>query len=292
MLASKENDYRNYGLIGTVAFHGGLLALFLTMVFKGPNPPLEGGGDGIVLNYGVIGEEGFGDVQTTAQANDSQNKEDSRPAAAAPEEVKQPEQSMVAQKAVEATPDRVITGNEETGYSVKEAEKPKKIEEAQKEVKAIEKPKSLYPGKSNVQSGANGTAGSSNTATGNNNGDRPGKVGDQGNPEGTLDSKALYGKAGTGTGVGNGSLHMPGWAFDRPPRPNDDSNESGRIVFDIKVDKEGTIYYCAVRETNVSAQLTKLYKDAVLKTSLSPTNASGEADAGASGTVTFIIKAR
>lgn len=289
MLASKENDYRNYGLIGTVVFHGALVAIFFLMMFKGPNPPLEGG-SGIELNYGVIGEEGSGDIQTTASANDSPNKEDSRPAAQAPEQV--PQQTAVEQKAVEATPDRVVTGVEETDVNIKEVEKPKKVEEKKEEVKAVEKPKSLYPGKSTAQTGSNGKAGSSNEATGNNNGDRPGKVGDQGNPEGSLDAKALYGKPGKGGAGGGGSLNMPGWAFDRQPKPNDDSNESGRIVFDIKVDREGTIYYCNVRESNVSPALTKLYKDAVIKTSLSPTNASGEAETGASGTVTFIISSR
>lgn len=289
MLASKENDYRNYGLIGTVVFHGGLLALFFLMVFRGPNPPLEGG-SGIELNYGVIGEEGFGDVQTTAPANDSPNKEDSRPAAAAPEVI--PQQEVIAQKAVEATPDRVVTGVEESGVNIKDVEKPKKVEEKKEEVKAVEKPKSLYPGKSNVQTGGNGTAGSSNEATGNNNGDRPGKVGDQGNPEGTLEAKALYGKPGRGGPGNGGSLNMPGWAFDRPPKPNDNSSESGRIVFSIKVDEDGTITRCEAIETNVSPALTKLYRDAVFKSSLSPTNASGVASTGASGTVTFIISAR
>ncbi len=289
MLASKENDYRNYGLIGTVVFHGGLVALFLLMIFKGPNPPLEGG-SGIELNYGVIGEEGFGDVQTTAPANDSPNKEDSRPAAKAPDVT--PQQQVIAQKAVEATPDRVVTGQEESGYAVKDVEKPVKVEEKKEEVKAVEKPKSLYPGKSNVQTGGNGTAGSSNEATGNNNGDRPGKVGDQGNPEGTLDAKALYGKPGKGGPGNGGSLNMPGWAFDRPPKPNDNSSESGRIVFSIKVDEDGNIVRCEKLESNVSDGLTKLYRDAVFKSSLSPTNASGVASTGASGTITFIINAR
>ena len=289
MLASKENDYRNYGLIGTLVFHGGLLALFFLMVFRGPNPPLEGG-SGIELNYGVIGEEGFGDVQTTAPANESPNKEDSRPAAAAPEVT--PQQQVVAQKAVEATPDRVVTGVEESGVNIKETKKPEKVEEKKEEVKVVEKPKSLYPGKSNVQTGGNGTAGSSNEATGNNNGDRPGKVGDQGNPEGTLDAKALYGKPGKGGAGNGGSLNMPGWAFDRPPKPNDNSSESGRIVFNIKVDEDGSITRCEVAESNVSPSLTKLYRDAVFKSTLSPTNASGVASTGASGTVTFIISSR
>ena len=259
------------------------------MVFRGPNPPLEGG-SGIELNYGVIGEEGFGDVQTTAPANESQNKEDSRPAAEAPEVT--PQQQVIAQKAVEATPDRVVTGVEESGVNIKEVEKPKKVEEKKEEVKAVEKPKSLYPGKSNVQTGGNGTAGSSNEATGNNNGDRPGKVGDQGNPEGTLEAKALYGKPGKGGPGNGGSLNMPGWAFDRPPKPNDNSSESGRIVFSIKVDEDGNITRCEAIEFNVSQQLVKLYRDAVFKSTLSPTNANGVASTGASGTITFIISAR
>jgi protein TonB len=289
MLAAKENDYRNYGLIGTVLFHGILLAIFILMVFKGPDPPLAGGDGGIVLNYGVLGEEGYGDIQTTAIANNSQNKEDSRPSAATPEQTPEPIQQQ--QKAVEATPEKVVTGVEESGVNVNEAEKPKKIEQAKEEVKAVEKPKTLYPGRSGNQSGSNGTAGSNNNATGNNNGDRPGKVGDQGNPNGSLDSKALYGKQGT-NGVGDSKLNMPGWAFDSDPKPKDTSSESGRIVFDIKVNKDGEITYCQVKEYNVSQALLKLYKDAVLRSSLTPTNASGEADAGASGTVTFIITAR
>jgi protein TonB len=289
MFAAKENNYRNYGLIGTVVFHGALLALFFLMMFKGPNPPLEGG-SGIELNYGVIGEEGYGDVQTTAPANDSPNKEDSRPAAAAQEQT--PEPVAEQQKAVEAPPTRDITGVEESGVNVKEVEKPKKVEVAKEEVKPVEKPKTLYPGKTGNQSGANGTAGTSNNATGNNNGDRPGKVGDQGNPEGTLEAKALYGKPGKGGAGNGGSLSMPGWAFDNPPKPRDESSESGRIVFDIKVNKDGEITYCNVKEYNVSQALVKLYKDAVLRSSLSPTNASGDADAGASGTVTFIITAK
>ena len=197
----------------------------------------------------------------------------------------------------EETEDRVITGAEESPVSVKEVEKPAvKKEEKKEEVKPVDKPKSLYPGKSTAQNGSNGTSGSSNNATGNNNGDKPGSTGDQGDPNGSLDAKALYGKPGQGGGGqggsgGGASLNMRGWAFDTPPRPEDNSSESGRIVFNIKVNKDGEITYCAVQETNVSQEITRLYKDAVIKASLSPTG-GGEAAAGASGTVTFILKAR
>ena len=288
MVVPEEKDYRKYGLIGTVVVHAALLALFLLIAFTGPNPPLEGG-SGIELNYG-LDAEGSGDIQSMAQANESQNREDSKPASSAEERTPTPQETP-QEKVEEIREEKIITGVDDAPVAVKDVEKAKTREEPKEEVKAVEKPKSLYPGKS-VQNGANGVAGNSNQATGNNNGDRDGKVGDQGNPEGSLDAKALYGKPGKG-GPGNGpGLNMPGWAFDRPPKPDDNSNESGRIIFDIKIDKDGTVTYCGVRESNVSPALTKLYKDAVTRSTLSPTNASGAADVGASGTVTFIIKAR
>lgn len=290
-----ENQFRKYGLIGTLIFHGLLAALFFFMVFEGPNPPLSlEGGSGIELNYGTDAA-GSGDVQSMASANNSTNTEDSKPAAKTDEPAEQP--TVEKQVATPAQESKVITGAEESGYSVKENDKPQPKEEKKEEVKVVEKPKSLYPGKSTAQNGSNGNTGSSNNATGNNNGDKPGQTGDQGDPNGSLNAKDLYGKPGKGGsgdgGSGGGAkLNMLGWAFDTPPRPNDESSESGRIVLNIKVNKDGEIVYCVVQESNVSPAVTKLYKDAVTKASLSPTGGNGTSDAGASGTVTFILKAR
>ncbi|PSR52998.1 hypothetical protein AHMF7605_05380 [Adhaeribacter arboris] len=288
----EEQDYRKYGLLVTLLFHGGLLALFFLIILHEPKPPLSGG-DGIVLNYG-LDAEGFGDVQTTAPANESKNREDSRPAPARPSREAQPE---VKPEPVKEAPveEKLLTTNEESPVNVKVIEKPqpKVVEQPKEEIKIVEKPKALYPGKSKADNGTgNGVAGSSNTATGNNNGDRPGKVGDQGDPNGSLNSKALYGKPGTGTGgSGSGSLNMPGWGYDREPRPNDTSSETGELVFRIKINEDGEVESVVKVSGNVSPALEKLYRDEVYRSTFTRTS-PGAANVGATGTIRFIIRAK
>ncbi len=288
----EEEDYRKYGLLVTVLFHAALLALFFFVILREPNPPLSGG-DGIVLNYGVDAE-GFGDVQTTAPANESKNTQDSRPAPARPERTAQPE--VKPEPVKEAVEEKVLTTDEESPVNMKVVEKPqpKVAEQPKEEVKIVEKPKALYPGKANTDNGTgNGTAGTSNNATGNNNGDRPGKVGDQGDPNGSLNSKALYGKPGTGTGgSGDGSLNMPGWGYDRKPRPNDTSNETGELVFRIKISEDGEVESVVKVSGNVSPALEKLYRDEVYRSTFTRTSSNAAANVGATGTIRFIIRSK
>ena len=292
-LTLEEDNYRKYGLLATVLFHALLLGLFFFVVLREPNPPLSGG-DGIVLNYG-LDSEGYGDVQTTAPANEAKNTRDSRPAPAArPEKVAQPEVKPEPVPAV--AEENLITADEESPVNVKVVEKPQPpvAEQPKEEVKIVEKPKALYPGKSKTDNGAgNGTAGSSNEATGNNNGDRPGKVGDQGDPNGSLNAKALYGKPGTGTGgSGTGSLNMPGWGYDREPRPNDTSSETGELVFRIQISEDGEVESVVKLSGNVSPALEKLYRDEVFRTTFSRTTPKTAASAGATGTIRFIIRTK
>ena len=288
----EEEDYRKYGLLVTVLFHAALLALFFFVILREPNPPLSGG-DGIVLNYG-LDAEGFGDVQTTAPANESKNTQDSRPAPARPERTAQPE--VKPEPVKEAVEEKVLTTDEESPVNMKVVEKPqpKVAEQPKEEVKIVEKPKALYPGKANTDNGTgNGTAGTSNNATGNNNGDRPGKVGDQGDPNGSLNSKALYGKPGTGTGgSGDGSLNMPGWGYDRKPRPNDTSNETGELVFRIKISEDGEVESVVKVSGNVSPALEKLYRDEVYRSTFTRTSSNAAANVGATGTIRFIIRSK
>lgn len=288
----EEEDYRKYGLLVTLLFHAGLLALFFFIILREPQPPLAGG-DGIVLNYG-LDAEGYGDVQTTAPANESKKTEDSRPAPARPERAAQPEVKPEPVKA--AVEEKILTTEEESPVNIKVVEKPqpKVVEQPKEEIKVVEKPKALYPGKSKADNGTgNGVAGTSNAATGNNNGDRPGKVGDQGDPNGSLNSKALYGKPGTGSGgSGSGSLNMPGWGYDREPRPNDTSSETGELVFRIKINEDGEVESVVKVSGNVSPGLEKLYRDEVFRTTFSRTSPKNAASAGATGTIRFIIRSK
>lgn len=289
-------------MIVSVIFHALLiLLLFYVMAWRAPNPPLEE--YGIEVNFGMDATGG-GEVQTKAVANESTNREDSKPATTAPEPAKpeaapqptaaQPE----AQPALATDNDNEVTVKKEVVKPTPEP--PKEVvkkevakptpEPPKEEVKVVEKPKTLYTGKTKTSSAGSGTAGTSNTPTGNSNGDDAGAVGDKGSPEGKMEAKNLYGKPGGGGG--GPSLNMPGWRYDVRPKEDPYENESGKIVFRITIDSNGEIENIQVVESNVSPQVVKWYRDEVFKTSFSRTSSKTPTDRGASGTITFIIRSR
>jgi outer membrane biosynthesis protein TonB len=295
MMQVQEEDYRKYGLLGTVVFHALLLLILIFAIFQGPNPPLESGGTGVDLQYGIIGDEGFGDNQTMAPANDSKNTEDSRPAAQQPQPAAKPQ--IAAAEKVDAVEEKVITTEEESPVVMKAAEKPVvKVEKPREEVKVTPKPAAVYTGKSKVASGTGG-AGTSNTAAGNNTGDRPGKVGDMGGPTGAMSGKVYTGNAGAGGpgpgGSGGGAqLNMNGWRYDVSPQKDPYENESGRIVYRIAIDANGDIESVTTIESTVAPKVEKWYRDQIYKTSFSRTSSKTPQDQGASGTITILIRAR
>lgn len=291
-----REEHRKEALIGTVAIHVALVAVFFFAVFKGPDPPLETlGGDGVELNYGVD-EAGSGDIQSLATANDSKNREDSRPPASNPDPRPTPPQPQTAppqpQQAAEA---RTVTSEaEESPVAAAPVEKPaeKPREEVREAPKPVERPRTLYTPKGSVNGGGNGVNGTSNAATGNNNGDRPGSVGDQGDPNGSLDAKALYGQpgsGGSGSSPGSGGLEMSGWAFvNRPSAPAID-NTSGFVRFKIKVNADGEVEAVSKVSGNVSAAQEKACRDALQNAEFRRTNS---ASGGGTGFYTFKFTVR
>ncbi|MDO7851844.1 hypothetical protein [Hymenobacter convexus] len=294
MAIDYQEPHRREGLIGTLVVHGVLLLLFIFMVFKGPNPPLAplGGGDGVELNYG-LDEAGSGNVQSMATANNSQNREDSRPPVASPDPQPRP--------AAAATPDptppsqeKIITSEaEESPVSEAPVETPAPPKE---EVKVAPKPKRqvavAFSPKGSATGGGNGVNGSSNTPTGNNNGDRPGAVGDQGDPNGTLDAKALYGApghGGSGSSPGSGGLEMSGWRFENTPNVEAVDDNSGQIRFKIKISDDGEVLAVTKVSGNVSAAQEKLCRDKLLDANFVKTNAAA---GGATGFYTFKFTVR
>lgn len=280
-----------------------LLVLFLIymLAWRSPDPPAPQ--FGIELNFGMDAV-GSGNIQTTAAANVSKNVEDSKPAPTQPDPL--PEPQPVA-KATPSPPQpvetpKVTTTTADAPVSVKEVVKPQpKPQPTKEEVKPQpkaepteevakkepEKPRSLYPGKPSTSTGT-GKSGASDVATGNNNGDDKGAVGDKGDPDGKVDAKSLYGKAGGGAG---GSLDLRGWRYDIEPRKDPYSNESGLVKFAIKIDGDGNLTGVTVVESNVSPQVVAWYKEQLQKTTFSRTG-SGSSNEGASGFVTFRITSR
>ena len=300
MAIDYPEPHRREALIGTLVVHGLLLLLFIFMVFKGPNPPLAalGGGDGVELNYG-LDPAGSGDIQSMAPANASRNREDSRPPVASPD----PQPRPVATATPDPTPpsqEKIITSEaDESPVSAAVVETPAPAKEEVKVIpKAPRKVAVAFSPKGSATGGGNGVNGTSNAPTGNSNGDRPGTVGDQGDPNGSLDAKALYGNGGDGDGSGRGrgrgvgdgnGLEMSGWRFDSTPNVSAVDDESGVVRFRIKISADGEVESVTKVSGNVSAAQEKLCRDKLLGANFVKTNSAA---GGATGFYTFRFSVR
>lgn len=112
-----------------------------------------------------------------------------------------------------------------------------------------------------------------------------------GEEEKELDQRAIYGSKGTNTGDSEGAnLMLAGWEWVSPPKPDDSSDVSGKIKFEITVDDEGYIISLRTIESNIPKSIEKIYEKAVLELSFVKTE--GKAAPSSKGTITFIIKSR
>ncbi|MBC7920701.1 MAG: hypothetical protein H7Z75_06375 [Ferruginibacter sp.] len=306
--AQKKN--RNVALTASVVIHALILLLLALFVSWGaPDPPLSAGG--VELNFG-LDPAGFGDVQTVAVPNDSKNR-DAKPGPpktrATPAPVEEP-----AAEPVRKTPETPLTTEAESPVEVVEkktdkpepkverpVEKPveRKTEPAPKPVeKPVEKkPEPKVDQRAVMESGSGGTGGNKNAPVGNNNGDKPGTVGDQGDPRGTLNGKALYGDPGSGGGTGGGAgtgsaISITGWVPDFKPKIDKDLVEEGKVVFRVKIDDQGNIQSVVLVEQTVGPATVALCKKEVEKLTFSPTSDNPNPAPTSTGTVTFIIRSR
>ena len=296
----KKNDRLGMGI--SIGLHAALLVLFIFLLaWKEPIPPIPE--YGIELNFG-LDAAGSGEVQPTTPANNSPQVEDDpapeEPASSeqvAPEpEVNNDPQEIVEPKVQEttepATPveQKVTTQPTPSPTVVEETPKEKPKVEPKKEKKQPKlNPAANYPNQPNKTDGAQGSTGDSKSPQKSNQGDQPGTTGDQGDPEGSVDARALYGKPGGGGGA---ALEMTGWNWDYLPKPRDTSNESGRIVFEIKIDEDGEIISVRTIEKTVSDALVKIYRTEVAKLTFSPTSSNHRPAPTSTGRITFIIKTR
>lgn len=180
------------------------------------------------------------------------------------EEVSEPAEEVVEEAVTDE--DAPVKVEETPTEKAKETPKQEEKEEQKEEPEA--NPNALFPGE-------NASQGETND-----------KKGDQGNPEGELDADAMMGPQGGGSGS---QLDMSGWKWDSPPRPNDPTQQSGKIVFEIRVDSNGEVISVRAIETTVSAEVVKIYQDEVAKLSFSRTS-GGKTAPQSKGTITFLIR--
>ena len=251
MTETQERKRRRIAMATSLGVHALLVLLLLFMVaWRAPNPPLPE--FGIELNFGMDAQ-GSGDIQPESPVG----SEPERPAEQeeeveelpTPEQQEVTEEEVIEQPAVEETKSvqpEVVAKTEspvvvEEKKEVKPAEKPKekpveKVVEPKPEV-VKEVPKAVYKPKteSTTQAQTDGKPGTPGSQ-----GDDVNKAGDKGDPQGTLDAKALYGKQGGGGGgvsmSGFGSFGYPD--IETPQLPNE---SNGIYEFKVKVDEQGYV---------------------------------------------------
>lgn len=294
-MQEREEEIRNrkVGMMVSAGVHALLFIAFLfILAWRAPDPPLPE--YGIELNFG-LSDVGTGEVQPEQNATPSESQEEAAPEEVPEETVEEPMEEVTPVEEATIEPVEEVeetTANTQESPAVipeekKEVEKPleeKKVEEKKEETKPVETKKPENP-----NTGAKGTEGESNKPQNANQGDNVDKVGDKGNEQGTLDSRALYGNPGGG---GGSSLEMAGWTWDFIPKPNDTSNESGRIVFEIKIDDMGQIISVRTLERSVSPAVEKVYRAEVEKLTFSKTSDNTIVAPMSTGKITFVIKSK
>ncbi|WP_020606173.1 hypothetical protein [Spirosoma spitsbergense] len=316
-----EEEIRVKSLAGAVIINGILIALLLlvklTQTVPDP-PPIEF----IEVNFGTDAR-GSGRIQTYNKASDSPNTEDVKAAEKRPNRSVEPPSvkttARVAKARVTPSPNVVDakpakTPTEKPIITSKADESPvtapvrpePKRAESPKATAPVERPAPPTPAKKvetvnndalfkksggsspSGGGGSNGTVGKASGTGGNNNGDDASGVGDKGNPNGKLNAKEFYGTPGGGaTGV---AFDVSGWSMAGSPNVNDNSDETGKIVFQLTVDGSGDIINVRQVQSTVSPAVSDLYRKAVRQLRLRPKG--GATPPTATGTITFIIKAK
>jgi protein TonB len=284
-MSREEKKNNRIAALLTFVINGGVLALLLLVAaWRAPNPPNPE--YGIELNFG-LDTQGFGEKQpeetvgTPEQNNTEQQteiKEETKP---------QPEEKTeeIVNPVVTKTESPVVV--KETKTEIKEVTKPstevkKETTPVKEEVKKVDDKAVYKPTNKNTES-KDGKAG--------NNGDDPGKVGDKGNPEGTLNPNASYtGNPGGGDG-GVASLDLAGWNWDTKPVPKwGDDKITGQIVFLIKVDENGEITSITKEKSSVSLAAEKACRAEIEKLTFTKTGTN--VPKISEGRITFTIRAQ
>lgn len=306
-----EREIRIKSLAGAFIINALLVAILLlvnlTQTVPDP-PPIEF----IEVNFGTT-DRGSGNIQTHNKPSDSPNPVDVKPSNERPNPrentTPRVEKTTVTPqpKIEDAKPARtptekpVITSKVESPVETPPRPEPRRVETA-KATAPVERPAppappkkvetvnndALFKKSSGGGGGSNGTIGKANGVGGNSNGDDASGVGDKGNPNGSIDAKSLYGTpGGSKSGV---AFDVSGWSLAGRPSVSDDSDETGKIVFKITVDGDGTITRVQQQQSTVSPAVADVYRKAVQRLRLRPKG--GATPPTATGTITFIITAK
>ncbi|NNF02312.1 MAG: TonB family protein [Bacteroidia bacterium] len=266
-----KEENKKKGIMGTVGVHILLLLAFFLMKLYAPAMEDEQGG--ILISFGDT-EAGMGDVQTESETTTEEIQEASDEELSEPQE-SQPEEAEAEPELTQDIEEAPVVKKEEPRKETpvkKEEEKPKE------EVKVPEKPKvntkALYPGSKNNQQSSGSGQGNTNTK------------GDQGSPDGSTNSTSA---TGSGKGDSGVSFNLSGRSMVQSPKIDDRSQETGKVVIDITVDKYGNVNNASGPgrgSTTTSANLYKKAREAALRAKFNPSPSGVEEQ---KGTITFVF---
>jgi len=279
-----DASIRSRSLLLTLLIHGLIFLALLFIIMRSAIPPFPeaGGSGGVLVNIGYV-DMASGDVQpmsTNVTKEPNPVKEQAQPQQEEKILTSNDEESPVMKEEVKKDIKK------ETKKITKTATPPVKTEKKVEPEKVVDK-KALYQGK-NTNSTSQGTA-----TTG---------TGDQGSKNGDPFSK-YYGKNGNGTGPGQGTGTGPGTgpgnggiSFDlagrrlvRKPTIDDKSQETGKVVVSITVDKDGNVTEArpgARGSTTTSSYLFGKAKEAAMRAKFSPNPDGTDIQ---KGTMTFVF---
>ena len=87
-------------------------------------------------------------------------------------------------------------------------------------------------------------------------------------------------------------LELSGWIWDTVPQPQDDSDESGKIIFQITIDEFGEVIAVKTLEKTISPLVEKIYKEALTRLTFSKTADNLVYSSTSTGKVTFILQVK
>lgn len=226
MSAQKEDKKsKGAGLTGTIFVHGILLLILIWIKLTAPVPPPEQ--EGIMISFGNS-DQGTGDVQPTDPTASNTPQESNAEQLVEPE-VSAPEPSKPQPNLTQDVEDapKIVKDNPKPKPAETPKPNPKPVEQPKEPEKPKPDPRAMYPGKKNNP--GQGSPGSEGVT---------GKPGDQGSPDGSLDSKS---HTGTGKGDSGFSFDLAGRSILRKPTIDDKSQEFGKVIIEVIVDKDGNV---------------------------------------------------
>ena len=288
----KNNDYRKYGLVGTISFHAMLLLLLIFFGMKA----LEQQEEGLLVNFGDS-ETGSGVVEpkesraepvekTTAPppsnppparsepVKESVNTQDFEEAAALKEEKRKQQEKIKKENEAKRLADL-----ETKRLRDEEIRKQKEAEEAErKRQEALAK--QAAAAQSTVKNAFGGKGTGASTSEGNTSGS-----GNQGKLTGDPNSSN---REGSGTGSRGSGFSLSGRSLvGTLPKPSYNLDEEGIVVVEITVDRDGRVIGAQFLLRGSNTQNPELRRAAIEAAMKAKFNADPNASANQKGTITY-----